>query len=64
MNVTIPLPLNRLVRCVRCDEADGPCTPDQLMDQAMNDLAEQDPPPEPIDVAALVGEAETRPCSW
>lgn len=58
MIVTIPLPLDRIARRARCDRVDGLCEPDHVVDQAMSELADQDRPREPIDVAALIAEAE------
>ncbi len=58
MDVTIPMALDRIARRSQRDGLDDPSKPDQVIDQAMSDLADHDQPSESIDVAALIAEAE------
>ena len=58
MDVTIPQTLDRIALRARFDRVDSGSKPDLAVDLAMNDLVNQDRASEPIDVAALVAEAE------
>lgn len=58
MNVTIPLPLDPIARRAQFDRVDRGSKPNRVVDLAMNDLTNQDRSSEPVDVAALLAEAE------